>query len=258
MEFSLLAQATTAVLLVLTTLFTYLQVKKRRSTTSIGSRGGQRAPEPPGAWPVIGHLPLLASFTQPHRAFTSLAKRFGPAYIIRMGLRPYLIVSTRETAKECYTVNDHAFATRPSTIAGKLMAYDHSVMGFTPNGAYWREARKIATTELYSARRIESLHAVRSSEVQSWVNNVYARGEEKERTVEVEMKGEMEELMFNVLMRMVSGKRYFGASVAREDEEMARRFKGAVKKFNHYLGNTEVYDALPFLEWVDFRGDARE
>ncbi|KAK9107884.1 hypothetical protein Syun_023895 [Stephania yunnanensis] len=35
------------------------------------------APEPPGAWPIIGHLPLLVSAKQPHRAFAALLEKYG-------------------------------------------------------------------------------------------------------------------------------------------------------------------------------------
>ncbi|KAK9082062.1 hypothetical protein Syun_031461 [Stephania yunnanensis] len=104
-----------------------LRRKVRKITKSSSFNGNKKyAPEPPGAWPIIGHLPLLVSAKQPHRAFAALA-------------------------------TNHVFATRLVTIAGKLMAYDHSVMGFTPFGTYWREIRKIATVELFSARRIGML-----------------------------------------------------------------------------------------------------
>ncbi|KAK9124839.1 hypothetical protein Scep_013685 [Stephania cephalantha] len=104
--------------------------KVRKITKSSSFNGNKKyAPEPPGAWPIIGHLPLLVSAKQPHRAFAALAEKYGPAFMLRMGMTsPMLIVSTREVAKECYTAKDHVFATRPVTTAGKLMAYDHSVM----------------------------------------------------------------------------------------------------------------------------------
>ncbi|KAK9082000.1 hypothetical protein Syun_030982 [Stephania yunnanensis] len=82
-----------------------LRRKVRKITKSSSFNGNKKyAPEPPGAWPIIGHLPLLVSAKQPHRAFAALADKYGPAFMLRMGMTsPMLIVSSREVAKECYT-----------------------------------------------------------------------------------------------------------------------------------------------------------
>ncbi|XP_068660036.1 xanthotoxin 5-hydroxylase CYP82C4-like [Aristolochia californica] len=254
MEFSFLMQIVAAVIAAL-----LLKLWLARKQSGQGKRKtGKAAPEPPGAWPIIGHLPLLASVSHPHRAFAALADKYGPAFIIRMGLSRMLIVSTKEVAKECFTTNDRVFATRPHTIAGKLMAYDHAIMGFSPLGPVWKESRKIATMELFSARRIEMLKHVRSSEINAWVKELFVKWREnEEKPLELEMKSQLDDLTFNVLMQMVAGKRYFGDNVDKADEEMASSFSQAMKQFNHYLGTSGIYDALPFLEWFDFKGDAK-
>ncbi|KAK9145508.1 hypothetical protein Sjap_005411 [Stephania japonica] len=149
-----------------------------------------------GAWPIIGHLPLLVSAKRPHRAFAALAR-------------------------SCVT------------FFGKLMAYDHSVMGFTPFGTYWREIRKIATVELFSARRIGMLKPVRQSEVSLWMKGLHEKWVHNGKSsVSVELKSQLEELTFNLLMQMVA------ESVT----------TGAIR---------EMYDALPFMAWLDFKGDAK-
>ncbi|KAK9145499.1 hypothetical protein Sjap_005402 [Stephania japonica] len=237
------------------------KVRKLTKSPSLNSKvvvNKKYAPEPPGAWPIIGHLPLLVSAKQPHRAFAALAEKYGPAFMLRMGMSPMLIVSSREVAKECYTAKDHVFATRPVTTAGKLMAYDHSVMGFTPFGTYWREIRKIATVELFSARRIGMLKPVRQYEVSLWMKGLHEKWvHNRKSSVSVELKSQLEELTFNLLMQMVAGKRYYGSNVAKADEKMAGLFRHAVQQFNYHLGNSEMYDALPFMAWLDFKGDAK-
>ncbi|RVW58376.1 Cytochrome P450 CYP82H23 [Vitis vinifera] len=60
---------------------------------------------------------------------------------------------------------DKAFATRPRSLAGKLMGYDHAMFGFSPYGTYWRDVRKLASVELLSNRQLELLNHVRDSEV---------------------------------------------------------------------------------------------
>ncbi|KAK9157113.1 hypothetical protein Scep_003687 [Stephania cephalantha] len=51
--------------------------------------------------------------------------------------------------------------------------------------------------------------------------------------------------------------RYYGSNVAKADEKMAGLFCHAVQQFNYHLGNSEMYDALPFMAWLDFKGDAK-
>ncbi|KAK9081998.1 hypothetical protein Syun_030980 [Stephania yunnanensis] len=181
-----------------------LEMRKVRKITKSSSFNGNKkyAPEPPGAWPIIGHLPLLVSAKQPHRAFAALAEKYGPAFMLRMGMTSPMLIAV--------------------TTAGKLMAYDHSVMGFTPFGTYWREIRKIATVELFSARRIGMLKPVRRSEVSLWMKGLHDKWVHNGNTsVSVELKTQLEELTFNLLTQMVAGKRYYGSNVAKADEKMA-------------------------------------
>ncbi|KAK9081691.1 hypothetical protein Syun_031797 [Stephania yunnanensis] len=92
----------------------------------------RNVPEPPGAWPIIGHLPLLVSAKQPHRAFAALAEKYGPSVrCFCMGMSPMLIMEQRERLLKNVTP-PKIMCLRykvPVTIAGKLMAYDHSGHG---------------------------------------------------------------------------------------------------------------------------------
>ena len=79
-------------------------------------------PEPAGAWPVIGHLRLLAGSEPPHIILGNLADRYGPIFTIKLGVHRTLIVSNGEIAKECLTTNDRAFANHPKSLAMKSWA----------------------------------------------------------------------------------------------------------------------------------------
>ena len=67
----------------------------------------------------------------------------------------------------------------------------------------------------------------------------------------VEMKSRLSELSFNVVMRMASGKRYFGAEV--EDFEEAKRFRGIIRDVFEMSGASHPGDFLPFLQWFDYQ-----
>ncbi|KAJ0097266.1 hypothetical protein Patl1_28597 [Pistacia atlantica] len=65
----------------------------------------------------------------------------------------------------------------------------------------------------------------------------------------MQLKTMFSELTFNIMMRMVAGKRYYGDEV--EDEEEARRFRKIVKEATTYGGVSNPGDFLPILNWID-------
>ncbi|XP_059070345.1 cytochrome P450 CYP82D47-like [Cryptomeria japonica] len=58
-------------------------------------------------------------------------------------LCPVLVISSSELAKECFTVNDRSFASRPQLAQAQLLGYNYSMLGWAPYGPYWRNARNI-------------------------------------------------------------------------------------------------------------------
>ncbi|KAK9757295.1 hypothetical protein RND81_01G154200 [Saponaria officinalis] len=77
-------------------------------------------PQPSGAWPLIGHLHLLGDL--PHISFGKLADKYGPIFMIKLGLKKARIVSSSAMAKECIagdirvSVNNSAFILEKSRI----------------------------------------------------------------------------------------------------------------------------------------------
>lgn len=107
-----------------------------------------KPPQPSGSLPIIGHLHLLGGL--PHIALGRLADKFGPIYMIKLGVHRALVVSTAETAKECLGANDKVFLNRPYTMFAEFLGYNSAMFGLAPYGQYWREIRKITTVELLS------------------------------------------------------------------------------------------------------------
>ncbi|KAL6012487.1 hypothetical protein ACLOJK_002976 [Asimina triloba] len=214
-------------------------------------------PEPSGSWPFLGHLHLLGGGEPVARILGAMADKLGPAFMIRLGLRPTLVVSSWEVAKECFTTNDKVFASRPGITVGKLLGYNYAMFGFAPYGPYWREIRKIATLEVLSNRQLESLKHIRANEVGMCVKEIYNMWvENKQQPVMVEMKQWCGNLTFNVTNMMVAGKRCFGSKIAGNEEE-ARRFRHGISELLRLTGVFVAGDALTFLKWLDLEGHER-
>lgn len=182
-------------------LFLYYLHRKRNTSTN------ERVvpPEAGGAWPVIGHLPLLADRGLAHKVLGALADKHGPIFTIRVGVQRAIVVSNSEIAKECLTSsNDRAFTNRGKSIALEHLTYNYASFGFGPYGTYWREMRKISVTELLSNHRLAMLSHVRESEVENSVREVYGMWV-KEGSCLVEMKRWFEDLTMKVTVRILAG-----------------------------------------------------
>ncbi|XP_058771928.1 cytochrome P450 82A4-like [Vicia villosa] len=127
-----------------------------------------------GAWPIIGHLPLLrASKGIPHKTLGHLATKYGPLFSIKLGSKRALVLSNWEMAKECFTKIDLAVSSRPMLESTQHMAYNGAMFTLAPYGPFWRQARKITTLEILSHRRLEQLQHFRVMEVRRSIKDLY-------------------------------------------------------------------------------------
>ncbi|KAF2294810.1 hypothetical protein GH714_019948 [Hevea brasiliensis] len=180
----------------------------------------------------------------------ALADKYGPIFTIRVGVHTVLLVSSSEVAKELFTANDVKVTFRPALVAAKLMGYNYALFPFNPGGPYWREARKISISELLSNRRPELLKHIRIGEVETFIKELYKAWKDRKT---VEMKQWFSDLNLNVLLRIIIGKKYFGAGAV-GDEKKGRRFQEGITMLFHYLGTLVLRDAVPFLGWMDVGG----
>ncbi|CAJ1949547.1 unnamed protein product [Sphenostylis stenocarpa] len=217
---------------------------------------GNKLPEPPFALPFIGHLHLLNARVPYFRTFSAMAEKYGPIFSVNLGCHPTVVVNSREIAKECLTTNDKVLASRPNTSAGRLLGYNNAVFGLAPYGNYWREIRKMAVLEIFSSYRLEKLKHVRDTETLSLVKDMYSSissAMNVKGSTEVAMSNLLEHMTFNIIVRMIAGKR-FGGDTVNEEENEAWKLRKAIKDATYLSGVFVVADAIPSLRWFDFQG----
>ncbi|XP_058753855.1 cytochrome P450 82A3-like [Vicia villosa] len=225
-------------------------------------RKKREAPIAKGAWPILGHLPIFNGTQSPHRVLGTLADKYGPIFTIKLGSKHALIINNWEMAKECFTTNDMALSSRPKLVATQHLGYKGAMFGLAPYGPYWRNLRKIATLEILTNRRVEQQQHIRVSEVQTSIKELFdvwssKRNEHNSSNyVLVDMKQWFTHLTFNMVLRMVVGKRYFGVRT-NVDEEEAQRSVKALKEMMRLFGVITVGDVIPCLELFDFGGHVK-
>ncbi|VAI81179.1 unnamed protein product [Triticum turgidum subsp. durum] len=161
---------------------------------------------PPGPWtlPVIGSMHHIAG-ALPHQAMRDLARRHGwPVMLLRLGEVPTLVVSSREAAREVMKTHDAAFATRPLSSTVRVLTNGGRDIIFAPYGEHWRQMRKIAVTELLTARRVLSFRAIREEEVGAMLRAVASAAGEGET---IDMRARLSVLVADTTVRAVMGDR---------------------------------------------------
>lgn len=160
-------------------------------------------PAPFLTFPIIGHLYLFKKPLQ--RTLAKISNSHGPVLLLEFGSRNVLLVSSPSAAEECFTKKDIVFANRPRLMAGKHIGYNYTSLAWSSYGDHWRNLRRITSVEMFSNHRLQMLHGIRVDEVKSMVKRINSIAVAQKS---VDMKSLFFELMLNVMMRTIAGKRY--------------------------------------------------
>ncbi|KAJ0085579.1 hypothetical protein Patl1_08874 [Pistacia atlantica] len=122
-------------------------------------------------------------------------------------------------------------------------------MGAASYGLLWCNLCRLAELDIFLTNRLNMFLGIRNDEVKFLLKNLYHRS--CQSFTKVEMKSKLSEVSFNIIMRMVSGKRYFGEEV--DDPEESKCILEIVREIFDVSGASNPGDFLPFLRWVDYK-----
>ncbi|KAI8014844.1 Cytochrome P450 81Q32 [Camellia lanceoleosa] len=210
-------------------------------------------PPSPPSLPVIGHLHLIKEPI--HRTLQHLYQTHGPIFALRFGSRSVLVITSPSAVKECFSKNDLVFANRPRLLVGKHLNYNYTTLGAASYGDHWRNLRRLTAREIFSTPCLNVSLSIRQREVRSLLKNLFLASRNSKNQCDdgfakVEMKSRLSELSFNIIMQIVTGKRYFGDEVV--DFEEAKRFREIIRQVLELSGASNPGDFLAFLRWIDF------
>ncbi|WCJ37102.1 cytochrome P450 family 71 subfamily B polypeptide 2 [Euphorbia peplus] len=220
-----------AISTILTLLFLILVWKKFKSPT----------PNlPPGPW----KLPLLGSMHHligglPHHKMRDLAQKYGPIMHLQLGEFTNIVISSPEVAKQVLKTHDAIFCQRPPMSAARSLTYGYKDITFAPYGDYWRQLRKISTTELLVAKRVLSFRSIREEEASKLIESISSR---KPGSV-INFTRTITSLNYCMTSRAAHGK------ILEGDQEM---FVTCLENIMMELGRgVSIGDAYPSMKWLE-------
>ncbi|XP_076952105.1 cytochrome P450 81Q32-like [Bidens hawaiensis] len=205
-------------------------------------------PPTPRSLPIIGHQHLIQDPL--HRVLHTLSLKYGHAFILRFGSRPALVLSSSSLVEECVThinVLEYQPCGPYCSPLSRPMKHDYASMIAAHYGPYWRKLRHVTTIELFSITRLNTYSDVRQDETRSLIKSLIF-GILHNNFTRVGLRPRLQDMSFNIIMRIVSGKINFGPEV---DDLMANlNFRQMIVEM--FKARTQYpKELLPFMQWID-------
>ncbi|XP_048559215.1 indolin-2-one monooxygenase-like [Triticum urartu] len=197
-------------------------------------------PSPPRALPVIGHLHLVGPL--PHVSFRDLAGKHGrDLMLLRLGSVNTVVVSSPRAAAAVLRTHDHALASRSRSAVADIIFYKRTDVAFAPYGEPWRQARKVVTTHMLSAKKVHSFRHDREEEARITVAKIRAAAE---TAVPVDMSELLGSYANDVVCRAVLGRNH-------RDDGRNKLLRQLIDINMSLLGGFNVEDYFPSLAVAD-------
>ncbi|TVU18798.1 hypothetical protein EJB05_34912, partial [Eragrostis curvula] len=161
-------------------------------------------PGPPGA-PIVGNW-LQVGDDLNHRNLMAMAKKFGDIFLLRMGVRNLVVVSTPELAKEVLHTQGVEFGSRTRNVVFDIFTGKGQDMVFTVYGDHWRKMRRIMTVPFFTGKVVAQNRAGWEEEARLVVEDV--RRDPAAATAGVVLRRRLQLMMYNDIFRVMFDRRF--------------------------------------------------
>ncbi|XP_071739907.1 premnaspirodiene oxygenase-like [Rutidosis leptorrhynchoides] len=194
----------------------------------------------PGPWklPIVGSIFSMVSRQPTHFVLRNMARKYGPLMHLQLGEISALIVSSPQLAKEILIKNDAAFANRPEIQVGKTILYNSSDIAFTSYGNYWRQLRKICSSELFSPKKVQSFSYIREEEVKFMMKSVLSSSRSP-----INLNEKIFTMMNTITSRAAFGKIY-------KEQDLLVQMINEMTDVAGGFGVTDLFPSYKFLDAI--------
>lgn len=148
-----------------------------------------------------------------------MSERYGDVFMLKMGWRNYVVVSSPEAAKGVLHTQGEEFACRTRNAVFDIFAGKGQDIVFTNYGDHWRRMRRILTVPFVTAKVLQHAHFAWEEEVDEVMEDVQSRPESA--TAGVVLRHRFQLMMYNIVYRMM-----FNSRFASEYDPLYLKLKG--------------------------------
>nr|CAD1828891.1 unnamed protein product [Ananas comosus var. bracteatus] len=164
-----------------------------------------RLPPGPSAMPVVGNW-LQVGDDLNHRNLMAMARRFGDVFLLRMGVRNLVVVSTPELAREVLHTQGVEFGSRTRNVVLDIFTGQGQDMVFTVYGDHWRKMRRIMTVPFFTSKVVQQNRKGWEEEAARVVEDLKANA--KAATEGVVVRRRLQLMMYNDMFRIMFDRRF--------------------------------------------------
>uniref|UniRef100_A0ACD5Y912 Uncharacterized protein n=1 Tax=Avena sativa TaxID=4498 RepID=A0ACD5Y912_AVESA len=212
----------------------------KKSTTKLPAG----APVPPGPtpFPVIGNIPNLVRAGELHRALARLSASYGPVMSLRHGMATTVVLSSPAAAHEALHKKDGAVSNRWVPESASVMGHSGISMVWLPSSSpLWKQLRTVASTLLFTSRRLGASRAIQEQKVRELVAHFRAGSG---RPVRVALP------VFSAVLNMMSSV-LFSEDVVELGSVTGQEFKELIADSVAETAKPNISDFFPFLSGLD-------
>lgn len=168
---------------------------------------GKKLKLPPGPIPV----PIFGNWLQVgddlnHRNLTEYAKKFGDVFLLRMGQRNLVTVSSPDLAKDVLHTQGVEFGSRTRNVVFDIFTGKGQDMVFTVYGEHWRKMRRIMTVPFFTNKVVQRNRQGWEAEAAAVVEDVKKNPEAA--TNGIVLRRRLQLMMYNNMYRIMFDRRF--------------------------------------------------
>ncbi|CAO2840089.1 unnamed protein product [Amaranthus hypochondriacus] len=181
---------------------------------------GRKFKLPPGPIPV----PIFGNWLQVgddlnHRNLSDLAKKFGDVFLLKMGQRNLVVVSSPDLAKDVLHTHGVEFGSRTRNIVFDIFTGKGKDLVYTVYGEHWRKMRRIMTVPFFTSKVVQQYRNGWEAEATAVVEDVKKNPEAS--TVGIVIRKRLQLMMYNNTYRIMFDRRF-----ENEEDPLFNKLKG--------------------------------
>jgi hypothetical protein len=207
----------------------------------------KKLPPGPTGLPIIGNLLQLGP--SPHESLSQMDKLYGPLMSLRLGSVTTIVASSPDAAKEILHTHDQNFANRPVPDSVAAQPNPEDTLAWVPGDHRWRNRRRICSTQMFTAQRLDFLQHLRHRKVHQLLAHM-------EKHCHAGTPVDIGSLAFATTLNLMSNT-IFSVDIVDPDYVAAQEFKELVWRIMEDAGKANVSDYFPMLKRFDLQGVRR-
>ncbi|KAK1358830.1 Geraniol 8-hydroxylase [Heracleum sosnowskyi] len=221
------------------------------SLPRIRGKSSQNNPPGPCPLPIIGNIHKLGK--HPHKSLASLAQVNGPIMRLKLGRITTIVISSSSTAQQVLQKQDLEFSSRSQTDAVHALCHNKYSVVFLPVGSRWRSLRKIMSSYIFAANKLDKNQHLRSRKVHDLIRYC-------EKCCQSGEAVDIGSAAFLTSLNLLSNTIFSKDMINSYENSEAKEFRDLVWNILFEAGKPNLVDyfPIPILRWIDPQGIRRK